>query len=63
MNISTKQKQTHRHREQTVVAKGLGREGLGVWDQQMQTSVYRMDKQQGPTVQHREQYSVSYDKP
>ena len=33
-----------------------GRDGLGVWDQQMQTSTYRMDKQQGPTVQHRELY-------
>ena len=33
MNLSTKQKQTHRHRAQTVVAKGRGREwgGLGVW--------------------------------
>ena len=51
MNISTKQKQAHR--EQIVVAKGergWGREGLGVWDQKMQTVLYRMDKQQGPTV-------------
>ena len=35
MNLSTKQKQTHRHREQTVVAKGeegWEREVLGVWD-------------------------------
>ena len=24
-------------------------EGLGVWDRQMQTIKYRMDKQQGPT--------------
>ena len=39
------------------------REGLGFWDQQMQTIVYRMDKQQGPTGQHRELYSISYDKP
>ena len=33
MNLSIKQKQTHRHREQTVVAKGLGREwdGWEVW--------------------------------
>ena len=36
-----------------MVAKGegvLGRVGLGVWGQQMQTIIYRMDKQQGPTV-------------
>ena len=26
------------------------KEGCGGWDQQMQTIVYRMDKQQGPTV-------------
>ena len=29
---------------------------------QMQTIIYRMDKQ-GPTVQHRELYSISCDKP
>ena len=36
-----------------VVAKAegeSGREGLGVWDEQMQTIIYRTDKQQGPTV-------------
>ena len=37
--------------------------GLELWDQQMQTIIYRMDKQQGPTVQHRELYSISCDKP
>ena len=30
--------------------KGRGGEGLGVWDQQTQTIVHRMDKEQGPTV-------------
>ena len=40
-----------------------GRERLGVWDQQMQISIHRMDKQQGPTVQHRELYAISCDKP
>ena len=38
------------------------RVGVRVWDQQMQTMIYRMDKQQGPTVQHRELYSISCDK-
>ena len=42
---------------------GWGRDGLGVWDQQMQTTIYRMGKQQGPTVQHRELYLKSCDKP
>ena len=35
MNISMKQKQSHRHREQICHHQGsaeLGREGLGVWD-------------------------------
>ena len=45
-----------------VVAKGergWGRDKLGVWDQQMQTTVQKIDKQQGPNVQHRELYSIS----
>ena len=40
-----------------------GRDKLGVWGQQMQTVMYRMDNQQGPTAQHRELYSISCDKP
>ena len=52
MNLSIKQKQTHRHGEETCFQGegGWGREGLEVWGQHMQTSIYRMDKQQGPTV-------------
>ena len=49
-----------------VVAKGdqgRKRDGLGVWGWQMQTITFRMDKQQGPTVQHRELYPISWDKP
>ena len=49
-----------------MVAEGegrWGRDGLGVWDEQTQTITYRMDKQKGPTVQHRELYSISCDKP
>ena len=52
MNLSTKQKQTHRHRKQTYGyprGKG-GRDKLGVWDEQIHTTVYKTDKQQGPTV-------------
>ena len=48
MNLSMKKKQTHRHREQTCGCQGGGRDGVGVWGQQMQTSIYRRDKQQGP---------------
>ena len=48
MNLFTKQKQIHRHREKTCGCQGgggWGRDGLGVWDWQMQTIIYRMDKQ------------------
>ena len=37
------------------------RDKLGVWDQQIQTTIYNIDKQQGLTLQHRELYSVSYN--
>ena len=50
LNLSTRQKQSHRHREQTCEQSGEGKDGLGVWGWQMQTIIYRMDKQQGPTV-------------
>ena len=66
MNLSMKQKQNHGHREQTGGCQGeAGRaeDGPGVWGQQMQTITYRMDGQEGPTVQHREIQSVSWDKP
>ena len=51
--MNFKQKQTHKHRDQIYITKGeegLGREGLGVWDQQMQVIIHRIDKKQGPTV-------------
>ena len=39
---------------------GLGKDGVGGWGQQMQAVMYRMDRQKGPTVEHRELYSISY---
>ena len=65
MNLFTEQKQTHRHREQTCGCQQGGRsewDGPGVWGQQGQTITFRMDKQQGPTVQHRDLYPVSWDR-
>ena len=53
MKLSTKQKQTHRHRDQTCGCQGgggVGRDRVGIWGLQMQTIIYGMDKQQGPTV-------------
>lgn len=47
MHLSTKQKETHRHKEQTCGfqgGKGEGRDGLGACDQQRQTIIYGMDK-------------------
>ena len=64
MKRSTKQKQTHGHREQTCACQGEeGREwdGLECQGQQMQTIIFRMDKQQGPTVWHRELYAISWE--
>lgn len=60
MKLSMKNKQTHR--EQTYGCQGeKGR--VGVWDEQMQSIMYRMDRQQGPTVEHTELYSIPYSKP
>ena len=53
MNTSTKQKLTYRHRDQTCGCQRGGGEGegqTGIWNEQMQTIMYMMDKQQGPTV-------------
>ena len=55
-----KQKQTHRYREQACGHQGGGeRDGVGVWGQQTQTITFRMDKQQGPTVEHTGNYIPS----
>ena len=38
-------------------------ESLKLADGMRRTGIYRMDKQEGPTVWHKELQSVSYDKP
>ena len=66
LNCGVGKTETDSHIEnKLVVAKvgGWGRDGLEVWDYQMQTIIYRMNKKQGPTVQHRELYSICYHKP
>ena len=52
MNLYTKQKQTHRHRKQTHdYQRGKGvRDKLGAWDQQIQTTIYKIDEQQDHTI-------------
>ena len=64
-NLSMKQNQ--RHKDQTggcQVGGGWERGGVGGRDQQMPAYIYmyRMNKQQGPTVEHRELYPISCDK-
>ena len=64
MNLSIEQKQPHRLREQTCGYQELGKEWeeLGIWSQQMQSITFRMDKQCGPAVQHRELYPFTWDR-
>ena len=62
MNLFTKQKQPHRLRKQIYgyqSGKVRGRDKLGVWDQQIHTTIYKIDNQQGPTVWHRHLDSIS----
>ena len=64
--MKQKQKQNHGHREQTCGCQGgggWGRDGVGRLGVADVSFIYRVDKQQGPTVDHRELYSISYDKP
>ena len=46
MNLLTKQKQTHRLRKLMVTnqGRGWGRDKLGVWSEQIQTSIYKINK-------------------
>ena len=39
-----------------MVTKGerVGRDKLGIQDEQIKTTIFKIHKQQGPTVQHRE---------
>ena len=45
MNLHTEQKQTHRQNRLAVTKEesGWGRDKLGVWDWQMQGTVYKID--------------------
>ena len=52
MDLYTKQEQTHRQRKQTYgFRRGKsGRDKLGVRDEQIHTTIHKIDKQQGFTV-------------
>ena len=49
--------QTQKTNLQLPKEKG-GRDKLGVQDYQIHTIIYKTDKQQGPTIQHRELYPI-----
>ena len=54
MNLFPKQTQGQRTDLKLLKGKGWGRgDNWGVWDEQVQTTVYKLDKQQGFTVSHR----------
>ena len=64
MNLSMKHRLMDT-REQTCGCPGgagWGRNGTEGWSQLMEASIRGGDKQQNPTVQHKELYSMSYDK-
>ena len=64
MNLLTKQKQSYRCRKHTYgYQRGnvRGRDKSGAWDEHTDTTIYKTDNQQGPTVQHRELYSIFCD--
>ena len=53
MNLFTEQKQTHRHRKQIYGYQRINRKGrdrLEAWDQQIHTTIYKVDEQGGFTV-------------
>ena len=55
MNISQNRNRLTDIENGLVIAKeeaGGERDGLGDWDQQMQTITYKIDKQQGSIVEH-----------
>lgn len=62
MNLSTEEKQFMRLDLRSCQAGVGGEDGLGVQGWQMQITTFRMDKQQGPNVQHRKLYSIYCDK-
>ena len=62
MNLFTKQKQTHRHRKQSYgYQRGRERDKSGAWDDHTHSTIYKIDNQQRPTVEHRELYSIFWD--
>ena len=61
MNLFIKQKQSHRVSKQTYGYQGgrMGsRDSYGVWNSHVHTAIFKMDDQQGPTVEQRKLNSI-----
>ena len=54
---------THTQTTDLQLPGGQRRFGLGVWEQQMQTIIYRIDKKQDAIAQHKESGLMSCSKP
>ena len=63
MNLLRNKLTDTEHRLVVTEGWGMGEGWTGTWDQQIQSTIDRMDQKQDPTVQHRELYSAFYDKP
>ena len=52
MNLFTQKKQTHRLRERIYGYQGgrVGGDRLGVWDWHVNSAMFKIDNQQGPTI-------------
>ena len=63
MNFFTKQKQTHRHRKQMYGYQRGNEAGEGInWEFEINIytlTIYKLNNQKEPTVQHKEVYSMS----
>ena len=62
MNLLAKQASSDIEKRLTVTKRQGWGDELGVWGEQVHPTVYRIDRQQGLTIYHREVYSVSFDK-
>ena len=64
MNLFTQRNRLTDIENKLMVTKGerfVGSKKLDVWDQQIHATMYKIDKL-SPTVQHRELYSIAYNK-
>ena len=58
MNLFIKTEIDSQTQKPNQVTKGERRDKLGAWDLHIYITIYKVNNQQGPTVQHREFYSV-----